>query len=273
MGLFKTGGGGGFLNDVAGVISGYKFDSKTWEPKKKGGDPYTTLSVELLITPDGADAPVQQFIPAGFLHDGETISDDGLSLESDSDSPIIGADTDFAKFITSLIEHRPDFEGEFDENGRNFAAMLNWRVQFVKIVDKEATEKFGKRVAKSGAHKGKEFNRDYLAVSKVYEQVTGKKSSGGSKAAAATASKSAPAKAKKGNDIEDVAKGVLLGILADAKNNTVAKGTLSSAIVKYCLANDLNDQREDIRKALTDEFIAGLDGVDVDAKAKTISLA
>lgn len=270
MGNWKK-AGGGFLNGTAGTIVGGKFSSTEWPAQGKKAA-YSTFSAELLITPDGADAPVQQFLRAGFFNEGTELSDDALSLEADGSTPVQEG-SEFARFIDSLEAAGFDMTAIIESEYKDFTSIINWRVQFEKVVDKEATEKFGKRKAKKGAHKGKEFNRDYLAVSKVFEQVAAKKGSKG--AAKATAAKGATkGKAKvDDDDAEEAAKGVLLGILADAKNNTILKGTLSSAITKYCLSNDMNDQREAVRKVLTDSFIAEMDGVEVDAKAKTISLA
>lgn len=273
MGNWKT-GGGGFLNGVDGVIAGYAFESKDWPAKKKGGEGYTTLSAELLVLQDGAKEPVKQFLQAGFLHDDVTISDDGLTLESENDAPIILGDSDFAKFIDSLEAPASGdlkftaFEGT---EYRNFEAMVGTRVTFKKVVDVEATEKFGKRVAKTGKSKGKEFNRDFLAVERILALPDGKKAK---KVAKPATGKKTPPPVEADDDAPD-AKGALLAMLKEAKGKTIAVAQLSSAAVKYALSNDIEgDDREALREAVIDtDFLATEDGWVLDKKSKSVVLA
>lgn len=275
MGMWKT-GGGGFLNNVDGVIAGYKFDSKDWPSKKKGGEGYTTLSVELQVLQDGATEPVKQFLQAGFIHDGQDISDDGLSLESEDEGAIILGDSEFARFIDSMEAPESGdikltaLEGT---NYRNFEAIVGARVTFKKVIDKEATEKYGKRLAKKGASKGKEFNRDYLVVSRILE--LGGKVKGKKVATKPVGKKLISLKELLAESDGPDAKTALLAILNDAKGHKVALSQLNSAVVKYALSNDIeDDDREALREAVTDtDFLGTEDGWVVDKNSKSVVLA
>lgn len=268
MGLFKKSGGGGFT----GVITGYEFDSKVWEPKKKGDDPYTTLSVKLMVLLDGATESVPRFIPAGFIYDGTSISEDKQTLvNEENQDALIQENSEFGRLITSLVEK--GFTGFADDaDGRNFAPIVGARVTTKFVVDEELTKQYGKRKDKKDAKK--EYNRGYLLVDAYHGQVEVKKgkataAKGGAKKGAASKPAVAPAAAEQNFDEADAA---LLTILADAPSNTIQRAQMSSTVVKYALANNLSsDVREQLRKTLSsDEFVSRNNGWKSDAK--TISL-
>lgn len=238
-------GGGGYLNNVSAVISGYKFGSKVWESKKKGGDDYTTLSVQLLIVPDGATAPVQQFLQAGFLQDNQRISANGLTLESEDDSAIILEDSEFGKFILSAFEAGLP-EDALREDGRNYEGLIGYRVTFKKVVDEEATAKFGRRVDKKD--KTKSYNRDYLTVSAVL----GKQAVAAGKSKAAKLS--APISKRNGavTEADEQASVDVLVALLEATGGTLPMNKLSSLLVKHALSTGMPAaEREAHRKLIT----------------------
>ena len=255
--------GGGFLNGVAGTIVGYNLDAKEW-PGKKGGDAYTTLSVELDILQDGADEPVQQFLQAGFLNDEVTVSDDAQSLESEDDKSIIPEDSEFGRFLQSAVDASFPEEGLVEANLRNFAALVNQRFTFKREVDAEATAKFGKRKGKDG----KEYNRDLLLVSEYHGEVEAKSAMKGAKKTSAPA-KSAKSSKKDAEDFTE-AEAVLLAILADAKDNKLERTALSGKIVRYAVDNKLdNATRESYRKLIgSEDFLSREAGWSFDASKK-----
>lgn len=278
---FRKSGGGGFLNGVAGVIVGYEFDAKEWEGKN--GEPYTTLSVRLDILPDGATAPVKQFLQAGFIYDNQTISDDGQTLDSDDDKGIIGEDSEIARLLVSAVEAGLP-EDAIQEDLRNLSGLVNQRFTFKREVDVEGTKKFGKRKGKNKDGKEQEYNRDFLLVAEYHGAVEAVKA--GKKPAAKPAAKTAKPNGKAANAEADAlierAEGVLLSILADA-GKPVDRTGLSSKVVKYSTENPFSEDasehntvRESLRKLIgSEEFLKRANGwaFDPSAKGQPVSLA
>lgn len=271
--------GGGFLNGVAGTIVGYTIEAKTWDATKKAPDGYTTASVELNIKQDGADEPVSQFLQAGFLYDGQSVSDDGQELVAEDDASMIAADSEFGRFLQSAVDAGLDETPLVEANLRNFSALVNQRFVFKREVDKEGTEKFGKRKGKDG----KEYNRDFLLVGEYLGQVEAKAGKKAAKTAksAAPASKSAAKSngAAKNADADaqiEQAESVLLSILADVKDNRVDRNGLSAKIVRYSTENKFSDDaaehnaiREALRKLIgSEDFLSREAGWTYDAKSK-----
>ena len=264
--------GGGFLNGVAGTIVSTKLDSTEWDGKKQA---YTTFSLELGIRPDGADEPVSQFLQGGFLHEEETISADGSSIEAEHDEALVDETSELGKFLQSVADAGFDEQALIDSNFRTFSFLDNQRFTFKRVVDEEATKKFGKRKGKGKDGKPAEYMRDNLLVAEYLgeaEVVKGKK--------ATKSSKSAPAsKAAKGGKANGAAKnaevdaaieqaeGVLLEIVADGAVNRAA---LSSKVVRYAVDNGLDTEtREAIRKLVgSEDFLSRQNGWAYDAKSK-----
>ena len=249
MGMFREAGGSD------GTIVSYIFTAKEW-PAKKGGEPYTTLSFDFKFLADGAEEPGDRFLNAGFIHEGVTVSEDGLTLESDRDGGIIQANTEFARFFGSAVALEPKIEGLVDENGRNFEGFMGTRLQLTQWVDEEATKKFGKRVSKKD---GKSYNRTETRVGAVYSLPEEKSKGKATKTAAKPAAKGATAKpAKKEAAAPDTDRfdNVLLELLANAKDSTIQRSAISSMVVRYHLNNKetiTTEDRETLRKALSDE--------------------
>jgi len=258
MSMFKS-GGGGYLKGVTATLVGITFDTKEWEPKKKGGDPYTTLSAKLTFRTDGATADVSTYLPAGFFYpENQTISEDKATLGSDRDGAIIQGDTELAKFINSIEEKDAAvFEGC---DGRNFDCVKGLRVTFDRIVDVERTKQFGKRKDKNDPKK--EYNRDWLVVSAVLGKVELPKAG---KATAAKTTKATTTKTTKpattpaapataSNDAADAA---LLDILADAKGSLDRK-VMGSKATRYRLKKNLDEAVGDALRdtLMSDAYVA-----------------
>jgi hypothetical protein len=271
MGKWKTKGGGGFLNDVTAVIAGHRFESKEWQGKN---GPYYKLSCELQIVQDGATVPVKQFLDAGFFYpENQSISADGLTLSSDRDGVMLDADTEFARFIDSLETVAPELAKAFEaSNYRNFTAMNGSRVTFKRVIDEEATKKFGKRKGKDKDGNDAEFNRDNLLVGAYVGKVDVK--GGGSKPAAAKTTKATASKPASAPATTPAAPAatvdtarldeVMTLVLADAPNSTIARTNLNSTIVRFAQSKRHGTngdaqmdpaEREAIRTALTDAYL------------------
>ena len=298
MGMFKSASGGGFLAGVSGGINSIKFGTKLWPAKVKGKDgatkttnAYTTLSAEVLITPDGAEKPVQQFIPAGFFYpENQSISDDGYTLQSDGDGAIIKEDTDFARFVTSAVVAGMDLNEDNTQGGRNFEVMHGYRVTFAKIKDEAAqlavgTKRLGDKAKTATAaeilaagkradknDKNKSYNLDYLAISAVLGAPIASK--GGPRKATNGSGKALPPAAAVDVDTAGAAK-ILIGLLAAADDNTLKVGVVKSLVTLYAVENSMDKpEREALAKLIgSAEFIGTQQGWTLDTKAKTISLA
>jgi hypothetical protein len=249
LGIFKK-SGGGFLNGVEGTIESYKFATKEFTSRKTGNE-YTKLSVELVVTPDGAEDSVQQFLDAGFFYpDNQAVSEDGLTLQAinddgdvvDADSPVLREDSEFGQFVGSMIA--AGFPEEELGVGVNFEPILGARVRFVRKVDEEATKKLGKRKGKDG----KEYNRDLLLVDAVLGRAE-QKAKGKAKAAPKTAAKGAKKAAAAGTDQLDA---ILIAVVEDSKSGSVEQKNLAGAFVRHALKNGI--AQED-RKALQAQIV------------------
>lgn len=268
--------GTGFLNGVAGVITGYNFDSKVWN---EGEDKeYTSLTVELLILQDGADEPVQQFLRAGFLYPEHSISKDGQTLESDDDRPIIAEDSEFAKLLQSAVEAGLNPTPFEESNLRNLAGLVNQRFLFKREIDTELTEKM-KKAGKSGKRKGKdgkEYPYDLLLVAEYLGEVEKKGRSASAKSNASKKGVNGAAKNADADALVEQADSVLMSILADAKDNRVDRSGLSAKIVRYSTehrfsedSKEHNEIRESLRKLIgSEDFLNRNNGWEYDSSAK-----
>lgn len=285
MSLFRK-KGGGFLNGVAGTIDSIGFGEKSWEGKN--GE-YRTVSMELLVTPDGGEQ-VQQFLPAGFLYEDHSISDDGKTIEG-GEGDVIGEDTEAALFLQSILDADPSLEEKV--TGRNFEGWEGLRVTFKKEVNKArqmaaGVKKLGKKAAASASEedimkagrrqdkndKTKFYNHDLLLVSEVLD-AEAKPAAKGKAAKAAPAAAATKKAAKKGEDFE-AADAFLIELLADAKDKTVNVSSINSLVVRKALADDVEDDvRDSYRKLYADGDYLGRENgwkVEGEGKKQTVSL-
>lgn len=258
-GRWRT-GGGGFLNDVTGVITRLVFEAKEW-PITKGprkGETYHTLSAELNVRQDGATADVKQFVPCGFFYpENQSISEDATTLISENDSPVIAGDSEFAKLVDSGIDAGIP-EAAIDPNFLNFSGLTGRRVTFGRIVDEAKTKEFGKRKAKKGKHAGKEFNRDFLVIKAYLGDVDLKTIKAGKatgavapKAAAKTGAKAstkAPVAAAEPDD--DAADNLVISAIGAAKDGSIPVAKLNQALTRQSLMPTYKDMEGSARQAL-----------------------
>jgi hypothetical protein len=269
-------GGGGFLNGVDGVISGYQFTDEfageAFKPGKVNGkDKFHSLYCLLSVRVDGADEDVTTTLFVGGADDW-TISEDGHTLEPVEDGRELGANTSFAKVITSLVESGFP-ETNLPEDSINYEAIIGTRARFVQKVNVEDTKKLGKRKDKKT---GKEYDRMDLVIDQVY-------SLPGTQGAAATAPAAAPKAAAAGKkaakapkavaepvDVAALSTETLMGILGDS-DGSIQKNKVSLKVIKVLNGHP---QREAVRKWLfSDENLSSIDGVAFDTATGIISVA
>lgn len=254
-------GGGGFLNNVDGAITGYEFTNKNVKGEK-GKWIYFVPTIQQ----DGASDEVTQHF---FMGDDEQydVSKDGQTITSE-DGVTVGKTVPFTLLIDSMIENGfdestlPDLAGGDD---LELSVLVGQRFRFVQVVDEKATKDLGKRKG-TGKHKGKEFNRTNTIVSKCYGAVDAP--------AKGKAGKAAPA-GKKGkqteeDDLTTEAQDVLKDLLDGVKDNTLPYSKLSMALTKKLMKND---NGEAIRKKILDEdFLGTEEGWSYDSKKEVVSL-
>jgi hypothetical protein len=261
-------GGGGFLNNVAGIITGVGF---TTEPG--WANTANRLYFRVDIQQDGAEAPVTTHLDAGFA-ENITISEDALSITEDVDGALWKG-TAFTRFYNSLCDNAgesgfEDVEGEVID----MSSLVGVRAQFVQVKDEEKMARDAKRfkaskgaVNETGQRKGKDgkyYDQRTLEVSTVYSigndagtPAKSTKPAAKSVKAAPAASKKVTAKVSDGPSIEEFAKDVVIDVLTEAKGKLM-KTSLSTGIIKHFNQGSLkgDSRREDVRKiAVTDDFI------------------
>ncbi len=265
--------GGGFLNNVDGVISDYQwtdeFNGKPFvagKDAKSGKERFHSLYMALYARVDGADEDVTTTLFAGSADDFE-ISDDGHTLTPNNDGYQLGGDIAATRFIASWEEASQGGASSDDEDVINFEPIIGSRVRFTQRKNVEDTKKLGKRKGKDG----KEYDRQDLVVTEVYE--TAKASTKG-KATAKPAGKSAKAAKPVEVDIKELAGQTLVAIVK-AAGGTIAKAKVNLKVLVTPVLKETPDQRKPVQEfLLSDDNLDELDteGVIVwDAKAKTIS--
>lgn len=268
-------GGGGFLNNVEGVITSYQFttnpDFGTERPAKeaKEGD-ITKLWFALTVLQDGGK-PETTHLDAGGA-DEFVISDDGQTLTPISEATMLWGGTAFLKFYASLVE------GGLTEPADpapgeplTFEHINGVRARFIQVKDEDATrrtiENFKKNKGNTrkyfnaeGERKGKDdkyYAQRNLQVERVISEgnavdaapATPPPAKAGKAPVKAIAAVAKPATkvAAKGNgkavdvEIVELSKGTLVNILADAKDNTVKKVELNLAVTKRLVGNPHRD--------------------------------
>lgn len=216
-----------------------------------------------VILPDGGK-PTEQFLSAGFLDAGFSISKDGRSIEGPGDY-MVDTDTQLGKFIVSLVEGEGlRLPEELLGNLRNYDGIAGTRATFVRVVDEALTEKLGKKTSK----KGKEFPREDLLVSEVLSLPDAKAAKGAAakkttapkpaaaKAApaAAPATPAAEAPAADAGNTDEVVKAILT-----ENKGTLEFAKLGAAAVRYGLNNkmDKNEYGALRETVISDEYLAG----------------
>lgn len=263
---FKKTGKGSFLNGVSGVINSITFKAGK-KGKRDDGSEWQMYSGVALITPDGGK-PTEQFLGAGFLDDGFSISKDGRSIEGPGTYEL-DVDTQLGKFVVSLVEGPGTrFADTTLGDLRNYDAVAGTRATFKKVVDEELTKELGPKKGKPGTkNAGKDFPREDLLVAEIISLPDPKKAGAKPKtapkakatapAAAPAAPAAAPAEAapavNAGNPDE-----TLQAIIA-GNNGTIELAKLSAAAIRFGLKAKMDKKGyEALRDQLTgEEYLAG----------------
>lgn len=275
--------GGGMLNNVDGVITGYLFTG-VFPFETKGGAKqldfsplYTTLSVRV----DGADEDVTQVLMGDVL-DGWEISEDGWTLTGDGK---IRANGDLGRFLTTLIEptggepgfpeaRLPDLEAGDDVN---LQAIIGTRVRFVQ---EDKLDRAGRIKTRKSKKDGKLYPDTRTIVAKVYSVPEVKGKGKNRTAAVATTKPSTTTKSGKpngaeaadvGDDLDALAEKTLLSILAGRQDGAMKQSRLTVPIIKRFERHDPN--REEVQQRLMSEaFVSGLESVAYNKTTQIISL-
>ena len=266
--------GGGFLNNVDGVITGYQWtdqapQGKNSAKKKKGSSDFNPLFFVLSARADSAEEDVTTSMFAGGADDFE-ISEDGLTLETIQEDGGLRQGTPFSKFMDSLLD-KGFPEENLPEDSINYEAIIGTRVTFIQEKDVEATARAGKR---KDQKTGKEYDRTNTVVSAVLALPSeGKAGKAGKGAKANTKGKKADVADDDEEDDEalmQLAVETLLAVVADADGSLV-KGKLSVKIPQKMGLK--HPHREAIRKLVsTDEFLKSEQGWSYDAKKGVITV-
>lgn len=252
---FKT-GGGGFLNNVDAVITGYEFtpDFPGASGKAKKSD-FNSLYCIMDFAVDGADGASQTTLWVGSADDFD-IEDDGHTLTPIDDNGGLKQNADFSFFIDSLV--RAGFpESNLPDDRINFEAIIGTRVRLVQERDEEATKRLGKKKSKDGS---KEYDRTKLKVKDVLAL-------GGGKSAASAKKASASAD----TDIETLASQSLIAVLKKSPGKTILKKKLPVQIINQVGAK--HPQRNEVKDMVTsDDFLSGGDAWTYDEDSGEIQL-
>lgn len=243
--------GGGFLNDVDGVIIGYQFtDEFNGEAFVPGINPKTkkakfhSLNMVLSVRVDGAEEDTTTTLFGGD-YDKYDVSEDGYTLTSvDGGECSIGANTAIAKFYASLVAAGyPETNFSEDPDSINFEPANGTRVRFTQRLDESMKGK--KRKGKDG----KEYDYKDLVVGELYALASGKPAKAPVKGKPVIVAKGKPAKAAEAEvDVDRLAKDTLVQIIA-AANGTIPIKKVSMQVLKLLMKHD---NREDVRKLLSD---------------------
>jgi hypothetical protein len=260
-------GGGGFLNGVDAVFTGYSFLTGETVKIKNGarkGEDFTPLSLVPTFRVDGADADVSQRLLIGDADNYGPVSEDGLTLEMGDGA--IGASSEAGIFIDSLVEGGFPVENfDEDETTLNLEPVIGTRLRLVQEVNADKTKRQGKQ---KNEKTGKEYDRRDLKVATVHEV-------GAGPAKAAKGGKPAKgAKAPKAADVSELAAATLTDILA-ANDGSIATAKLKMKVfAAFGAKHPQRDQRDAVIAYLTDtDNFAALDGISYDAKKGTLSIA
>lgn len=250
-------GGGGFLNNVDGTITGYEFtdvfpSADGGKPKKSKSD-FHSLYCILSVRVDGADEDVATTLFVGNADEWE-IENEGHTLVPNEDGQEIGQTSGFGKFLTSLTEANFP-ESALPEDEFNWEAIIGTRCRFIQRVDVETTKRLGKRKSKDGK---KEYDRTDVVVDQVYD-LPGKKGKKGADAEKPKGKKGKDAD-DDGDDVSTLATKFLIKVVS-ANKGKMAKGKVSMQLLKPENGLFKHPEREAIRKLLnSDKFLNTEDG-------------
>ncbi len=246
--------GGGFLDGVDVIITGYKFtDEFNGQPfvagKIKGNDgkpmdkPHT-LNCLLSVRVEGADEDTTTTLKVAKNFADWEVSEDGLTVTPVGEATL-AAGTQFFKLIDSLCQAGFD-DTQLSDDAINYEPIIGQRVRFVQRVDEERTKKYGQKIDKK-TKKG--YDRKDLVVDQYYgaaELPSAKPAKKGTavKAAAKPAAASKKPAAPAVVDIDALSVDTLVAVIQEA-GGSIQKSKLSMKVLTK-LMKDPN--REDVRK-------------------------
>ncbi len=262
-----------------GVIRDYTFMDEfpfgDGDKKSKKGD--DNIYLLLVIQPDGVEDGDEESYNKRSLYLGSgqflRIEDEGKTLVSSDDdgTPRLYDQGEVFKFIASLEEAGFPAEARFpdpsEEKKINFEGMLGWRVRIVNEIDEAATKEYGKRKVTKGKHKGKEFNRTYTKVTKVFgeEEAPAKGKKATAKGSAVKTSKSKKdEEADEENDAPAISNKVadkfLLALIGAQPGEKLDKSGVALAITRYAAKTKMDEEeRNTLRSYIVADDFAYID--------------
>ena len=272
--------GGGFLNNVDGTITGYKWtDQPPGDGERSSKSDFTPLFFVLSARPDGADADVTTSLFAGSADDFE-ISDDGLSLEPLNEGNGLREGTALYTFLESLVNAGfPESNFPDDPAIINFEPIIGTRVTFVQIKDTKGMERAAAKYKSSngkfnekGQRKDKKTGKYYDLSSPGVSAVLALPGADGPKAGKGAKGAKGSTKAKEEpetDELNDEAVEALMAVLENA-DGSIARAKLTVAISKKVGLK--NPNREALRKlTFSEDFLATEQGWSYDKKKQTIT--
>ena len=257
-------GGGGFLNGVTALFTGYQFVLSADQEIKKGkraGQTWSPISFVPSFRLDGADEDVsQRLLFADADRVDATVSEDGLTVTLGPDA-VIFADNETMIFLQSLIDSGfPESNLNDDPTILNVEPAVGSRLVLVQTVNAEKTKQQGKQKGKDG----KEYDRKDLKVSEVLALPAAK--------ASKPAAKGKAGKAAKGPDVSELAASTLTDILGDNDGSIALAKLKMKVFAAFGVKHPQRDQRDAVIAYLTNaDNLSAIDDVEFDGT--TISIA
>lgn len=274
--------GGGFMNNVDGVVSANVFTTELPGGGVQTGD-FTKLFYRISVQQDGSEKVDETSLDAGNADDF-VISEDGMTLTPKEDGAKLWGDTPFVRLYASMVTNAGDsgFEDVDPGDGTiSIAHVPGTRVRLVQVKDqsrmdqnikwfKKDRKKASLKVNELGQRKGKDgkyYDERSLEVAQVYSIGN---SVGGVKPAASTSAPKKPVNTTKplgakkvatisDTDLREKTKEIVVQVVEAAKDKKMAKTGLSIAVTRRFQQDDLKDNiqlRDDVRKlANQDELL------------------
>jgi hypothetical protein len=267
----KSGGG----SSTEGVIVDYTFmDEFPFGDGKSKKSDNDNIYLLLVIRPDGVEDGDEESYNKRSLYLGSgqylRIEDEGKTLVSSDDegTPRLYDQGEVFKFIESLEAAGFPAESRFpdptEEKKINFEGMIGWRIRVVNEIDEEATKEYGKRKVTKGKHKGKEFNRTYTKVTKVFGEEEAPTKGGKSTKSTKSTKSAKDEDADEDNDTPTVSNKVadkfLLALIGAQPKEQIEKSALALAITRYAAKTKMDeDERNALRSHIVEDDYAYID--------------
>lgn len=273
---FRVKRSGGFWQDVDGVITGYKWSTRA--PKAGGGEGEQTEWVSLVpsILVDGKKAPETQHMKLGSIEEWTISEDEQIATATDGNHDPRWVAGEFLGSLAAAAEaagidaRLPDTEAGEPLDLRGIVGL---RVRLGQQKDEKATDKLGRRKSKRGA----EYDRTITVVTKVYGRVEQQQAATRAAGKAAGNGKQTT-RAAAGNgtafDVDEAARGIVLNLLADAKDNTLTKAKIRVPVIQLTASDPTYaPYRVELQKRIfEDAFLSSIEGVTFSPDKQTLSL-